>query len=164
MGCYGAFWGTAGSVMAFSGKPFYTGLFRHTLDDKNRLTIPSVWRAAHQKDATFLAMPNPDGYVSVLPPAEVEKLYEKIGAVPLSDASAQAEIAAFFAVAQTFSFDAQGRIALNEALMKHAGLEKEVVLNGGFTKFNLYSPQRWAAVEQKSSPASQADFLRRFGI
>jgi MraZ protein len=164
VGCYGAFWGTAGSHMASPGKPFYTGLFRHTLDDKNRLTIPSAWRAAHEKDATFLAMPNPDGYVSVLPPAEVEKLYEKIAAVPLSDASAQAEIAAFFAIAQAFSFDAQGRIALNEALMRHAGLAKDVVLNGGFTKFNLYSPQRWSAVEQKSSSASQADFMRRFGI
>jgi MraZ protein len=164
MGCCGTFWGNAGSVMASTGKPFYTGLFRHSLDDKNRLTIPSAWRAAHDKEATFLAVPNPAGYVSVLPPAEVEKLYEKIAAVPLSDAEAQTEVAAFFAIAQTFSFDSQGRIALNEALMKHAGLEKEVVLNGGFTKFNLYNPQRWAAVEQKSSPSSQADFMRRFGI
>ena len=164
MGCCGAFWGTAGYLMASLGKPFYTGLFRHTLDDKDRLTIPSAWRAGHEKDATFLAVPNPDGYVSVLPPVEVEKLSEKIASVPLSDASAQAEIAAFFAVAQTFSFDSQGRIALNEALRRHAGLEKEVVLNGSFTKFNLYSPQRWALVEQKSSPASQADFLRRFSI
>lgn len=164
MGCYGAFWGTAGSLMASLGKSFYTGLFRHTLDDKNRLTIPSSWRAGHEKDAVFLAVPNPDGYVSVLPPAEVEKLSEKIAAVPLSDAAAQSEIAAFFAVAQTFSFDAQGRIALNDALLRHAGLAKDVVLNGGFTKFNLYSPERWAAVEQKSSASSQADFLRRFGI
>ena len=150
--------------MASSSKPFFTGLFRHTLEEKDRLTIPSAWRAGHDKDATFLAVPNPDGYVSVLPPAEVEKLHDKIASVPLSDASAQAEIAAFFAVAQTFSFDSQGRIALNEALRRQAGLQKEVVLNGGFTKFNLYSPERWAAVEQKSSPSSQADFMRRFGI
>lgn len=150
--------------MASSSKAFYTGLFRHTLDDKDRITIPSAWRAAHDKEATFLAVPNPDGYVSVLPPPEVEKLHEKIASVPLSDASAQAEIAAFFAIAQTFNFDSQGRVALNPALRRHAVLEKEVVLNGGFTKFNLYNPSRWAAVEQKSSATSQADFMRRFGI
>lgn len=150
--------------MASLGKPFYTGLFRHTLDDKNRLTIPSTWRSAHAEADTFLATPNPDGYVSVLPPAEVEKLYAKIAAVPLSDASAQAEIASFFAVTQAFTFDKQGRIALSEALLRHAGIGKDAVLIGGLSKFNVYSPERWAATEQKSSPSSQADFMRRFGI
>lgn len=150
--------------MAILGKPFYTGLFRHTLDDKNRLTIPSSWRSAHGGEDTFLATPNPDGYVSVLPPAEVDKLYEKIAAVPLSDASAQAEIASFFAVTQAFTFDKQGRIALSDPLLRHAGIGKDAVLSGGLSKFNIYSPERWALTEQKSSSASQADFMRRFGI
>ena len=150
--------------MAQLGKPFYTGLFRHTLDDKNRLTIPSTWRSAHGESDTFLATPNPDGYVSVLPPAEVEKLYAKIAAVPLSDASAQAEIASFFAVTQAFTFDKQGRIGLSDALLQHAGIGKDAVLSGGLSKFNVYSPERWAATVQKSSPATQADFMRRFGI
>ena len=150
--------------MANLGKPFYTGLFRHTLDDKNRLTIPSAWRSAHGENDTFLATPNPDGYISILPPAEVEKLYEKIAAVPLSDASAQAEIAAFFARTQAFSFDKQGRVALSDVLLQHASVGKDAVLSGSLSKFNIYSPERWAAVEAKSSAASQADFMRRFGI
>ena len=43
--------------MAQPGKAFYTGLFRHTLDDKARLTIPSAWRAAHAAEDTFLLHP-----------------------------------------------------------------------------------------------------------
>ncbi len=150
--------------MASLGKPFYTGNFRHNLDDKNRLTIPSAWRSAHGESDTFLATPNPAGYISVLPPAEVEKLYEKIAAVPLSDASAQEEIAAFFAATQAFTFDKQGRVPVSDALLAHAGIGKDAVLSGGLSKFNIYSPERWAAIEQKSSPTSQADFMRRFGI
>ena len=55
--------------MAQTGKAYYTGLFRHTLDDKGRLTIPSAWRYAHEESDTFLATPHPDGYIAVLPPA-----------------------------------------------------------------------------------------------
>ena len=55
--------------MAQAGNAFYTGLFRHTLDDKGRLTIPSAWRYAHEEQDTFLATPHPDGYIAVLPPA-----------------------------------------------------------------------------------------------
>lgn len=161
-------WGVLGrtgaTLMALSGKTLYTGTYRHNLDDKGRLTIPSAWRVAHGESDQFLAAPNPGGYVSVLPPTEVEKLYDKVATVPLSDTQAQAEIAAFFAIAQAFTFDKQGRIALNAELLQHAGITKESVLNGSLTKFNIYSPERWAAIAQRSSAASQADFLRRYGI
>ena len=43
--------------MAQAGKSVFTGLFRHTLDDKGRLTIPSGWRHAHAQEDTFLATP-----------------------------------------------------------------------------------------------------------
>ena len=44
--------------MAQTGKAFYTGLFRHTLDEKGRLTIPSAWiDAAQGLDFAALATP-----------------------------------------------------------------------------------------------------------
>src|SRR6185436_17101735 len=98
--------------MAQSGEAVYTGLFRHTLDDKGRLTIPSAWRYAHEEADTFIATPHPDGYISVLPPAEVDKLHEKISAMKLGDRSAQAWTARFFSQTQSFSFDKSGRIGL----------------------------------------------------
>jgi MraZ protein len=103
----------------------------------------------------------------VLPPEEADKLYNKFAEVPLSDVDAQDEISAFMASTQAFTFDSQGRIALSESLFSHAGLKgpkEEVVLVGGFNKFNLYSPERWAIAEQKSTPARQGDVMRRFGI
>ena len=61
--------------MANDGTVFFTGLFRHTLDDKGRLTIPSAWRHAQPGEERFLATPHPDGYVAVLPPKEVAVLH-----------------------------------------------------------------------------------------
>lgn len=150
--------------MAQLGKAFYTGRYRHTLDDKNRLTIPSVWRSAHAEADTFLATPHPDGYIAVLPPAEVEKLHAKIAAMALSDRDAQDVAARFFAATHAFTFDKQGRIALTEELCQHAGVEKDAVLVGSLTKFNIYSPARWEKVEQRTAGENFGDLMRRIGI
>jgi MraZ protein len=150
--------------MASLGKAFYTGLFRHSLDDKGRITIPSAWRTAHGESDAFLATPHPDGYIAVLPPAEVEKLHEKFSAMKLSDASAQAFAARFFSQTQSFSFDKAGRIGLNPELLKHAGLAKDVVLVGSLTKFNLYSPARWQQEEARTAGENFGDLMRRLDI
>ena len=143
---------------------FYTGLFRHTLDDKGRLTIPSAWRGAHAESDAFLATPHPDGYVAVLPPAEVEKLHAKIAQMALSDGAAQDFAARFFAQTQSFSFDKQGRVGLNADLLNQAGITKDAVLVGSLTKFNLYAPARWEKVEARTSGENFGDIMRRLGI
>jgi len=150
--------------MSLPGKAFFTGLFRHNLDDKGRLTIPSAWRGAHAEGDSFLATPHPDGYVVVLPPAEVEKLHQKIAQMALSDGAAQDFAARFFAQTQTFTFDKQGRVGVDEGLLKHAGITKEAVLVGSLTKFNLYSPGRWEKVEARTSGENFGDLMRRLGI
>ncbi len=150
--------------MAQPGKAFYTGLFRHSLDDKFRLTIPSAWRLAHSDGDSFLATPHPDGYIAILPPAEVEKLHAKIAQVALSDGAGQDFAARFFAQTQSFSFDKAGRVGLEDALIAHAGIEKEAVLVGSLTKFNIYAPSRWAKVEARTSGENFGDLMRRMGI
>ena len=150
--------------MAQAGKSVFTGLFRHTLDDKGRLTIPSAWRYAHAEEDTFLATPHPDGYIAVLPPSEVEKLHAKFSELKLSDAAAQAFAARFFSQTQSFSFDKAGRIGLAADLLGHAKIEKDAVLVGSLTKFNIYSPSRWAQEEARTAGENFGDLMRRLDI
>ncbi len=150
--------------MVQPGTAFYTGRFRHTLDDKARVTIPSAWRAAHGEDDAFLAIPHPGGYVAVLPPAQVARITAKIAEMALSDNAAQEAAATFFARTQAFSFDKQGRVGLSPELLAHAGITKEAVLVGSLTKFNLYSPKRWEKVEQRTSGENFGDVLGQLGI
>lgn len=150
--------------MASDGKAFYTGLFRHTLDDKGRLTIPSAWRHAHAAADTFLATPHPDGYIAVLPPKEVEVLHAKISALKMSDAKAQAFAARFFSQTQDFSFDKAGRIGLSTDLLKHAGIAKDAVLVGTLTKFNIYNPDRWQQEEARASGEHFGESMRELGL
>src|SRR5271154_5149718 len=150
--------------MSQPGKAFFTGLFRHTLDEKGRVTIPSAWRAAHAEDAVFLATPHPDGYLAVLPPSEMEKLHAKIAQMALSDGAGQDFVARFFAQTQSFTFDKQGRVGLNADLLRHAGIAREAVLVGSLTKFNLYSPARWEKVQSRTAGDNFGDIMRRLGI
>lgn len=149
--------------MSSFGKPFYTGSFRHTLDDKNRLTIPSAWRSAHTEGDTFLVVPL-DGFLSVLPPIEAQKLYDRVAEKALSDSEAQEAAADFFSKTLSFSFDKAGRVMLTPELLAHAGIAKDAVLVGSMNKFNLYSPEHWDRVQAATAAQKPADRLRRMGI
>jgi MraZ protein len=134
------------------------------LDDKNRLTIPSGWRVAHTEEDEFVALPHPDGYIAVLPPTEVDRLYEKVATKDLVDSEAQDVLTQLFAYAQTLRFDKQGRINLSEQLLKHAGVVKDAVLAGSLSKFAIWSPERWDAKGQRMDAQTYRDLMRRAGI
>lgn len=150
--------------MSQAGKAVYTGRHRHTLDDKGRLTIPSEWRHAPAGEETYLATPHPDGYIAVLPPAQVDKLYEKIAAMKLSDSEAQSFNAQFFSETQSFTYDKTGRVGLEAELLAHAGIQKDVVLVGSLTKFNIYSPERWQREQARTPKENFGDLMRRLDL
>jgi MraZ protein len=146
-------------------KPKYVGSFRHVLDAKNRLTIPARWRFAGDEDGdVYLALPNPGGYVSVLPPAEVEKLHQKVSEKALSDTEAQDFLNRFFAVAHSFGCDKQGRVNLTDELLKHAGIDRDAVLVGTMDKFSIWSPDRLAQMQARTSAENFGDVMRRIGL
>lgn len=150
--------------MALSGKAFYTGIFEHSLDEKNRLTIPSAWRWTHKDDEVFLATPHPEGYVAVLPPDEVEKLREKISQTALTDSEAQDALAMFFSQTLSFTFDKQGRFGMSADLVRHAGIDGTGVLVGRGNLFNVYSPVRWAKVRERTAGENLGGMMRRLGL
>lgn len=112
----------------------------------------------------FLATPHPDGYIAILPPVEVEKLHAKISQIALSDGPGQDFAARFFSQTQSLTFDSQGRVMLNAELLRHGGIAKDAVLVGSLNKFSVYSPDRWAAVEQRTNSETTAEIMRRMGI
>ena len=157
--------------MSQAQQPSYTSHFTHSLDDRNRLTIPSAWRFAHDADDVLLAVPQNGrngNYIAVLPPAEAAKLRAKIELVALSDDAGQDFIATYFAQTQQLWFDKAGRISINAELLAHAGIKGgdksgEAVLVGGFTKFNVYNPACWTEV-QASAVKEKGETMRRLGI
>ena len=72
----------------------FVGEFRHSLDDKGRLTIPSAWRLkGDSEENQFLALPSvEDGasaYVVVYPPKMIAQLEERISQISMGDVEGQ---------------------------------------------------------------------------
>jgi MraZ protein len=147
-------------MTAFS-TPIYVGSHRHNLDGKNRLTMPSKWRFAGDEADVYLAVPHPDGYISVLPPEETKRLHEKMKEVKMSDRSGQDFVNRFFSDAHAFGCDKQGRFTLTPGLWNHAAIGKEVVLVGNMIRFAIWNPQKWEEVHGRTSGEAFGELMRR---
>lgn len=136
------------------------------MDAKNRLCIPSKWRFVGDDADVYLALPNPIGCITIYPPKMVERLEEKVSAVSLGDLKGQKTLAKLFSQADTFGCDKQGRITLSEKLVKHAHLEKNVLLVGSYATFNLWEPSRYQAYVESSleEENEMSQLLQQLGL
>lgn len=145
----------------------FVGEFHHNVDDKGRLTIPSAWRPEQGSDENmFLALPSPDGFVTVYPPKMIAQLEEKISQISLGDTEGQQAVTELMAMAHSFGCDKQGRINLNDKLIGFAQIKKGAVLLGKLSTFSIYSEEVYEAMNAKgpSDPAKQAEVFKRFGL
>ena len=122
---------------------FFVGEFIHALDSKGRVTIPSKWRISGGEN-TYLALPNPGGYITVYPPKMVDRLEQKVSEASLSDVRAQALLMELFSKAHSFGCDKQGRINLNDKLLDHAGIKGKLCWLGIFSAFAIWSEDRYS--------------------
>ena len=147
------------------GEILYVGEFERTLDAKKRLTIPAKWRFPGDEADVYVAMPSPDGSIIVRPPKQMEAFLEKLSAVSSGDLRAQRTLNQIFSMAHSFGCDKQGRINLNEGLMKQAGLTKDVVLLGAMNVFKIWSVEKYRSLqEEEFSAEGYAEALREMGL
>ena len=145
----------------------YFGEYRHSMDDKRRLTIPSHWRPQlESKDNNFLALPSlTEKSVSVYPPMMIEQLYERFSEISMGDQNGQRAKRRIKSMAHNFSCDKQGRINLNEKLINHADLEKSLVLLGEASKFMIYDEVFYdQLMADDENTEDLADIAKDFGF
>lgn len=139
-----------------SNSAFYAGEFRHQLDEKHRVTIPSRWRR-NGAGEEFLMVPEPNGqFLLVMPPHE----FEKISAAAESVAGVTArDLRTFFrqlhAQAQHGASDKQGRLVLPDDLCKKLDLKREIALVGGRGRFEIWNLKRREVAHTEEHPTYQ---------
>ena len=118
------------------------GQFEHSLDDKNRVTLPARFRRAFA-DGVFVAK-GFDPCLVVYPPEGWNALVEgrMAGLDPLSREARQMS-RFLFSNASEAELDKQGRIMLPGPLIEHAGLKREIVVAGVRDHLELWSAEAW---------------------
>lgn len=148
--------------MESEGAVLYVGTFRHNLDAKLRVTIPSKWRFKGDQEDSYLAWPHPEGYIAVYPPRMIERFRQRMEDVKASDSQGQKIMRNLFGKAHWFGCDNQGRIKLDEKLVQHAGIEKTAALVGVGETFNVWAAERFEAQDEEDFDLLQA--MKDFGI
>jgi MraZ protein len=138
-----------------SPQAFFAGEFRHAIDEKNRITIPSRWRQEKAQD--FIILPEPNyQFLLVMAPAE----FARMSALAGSDNNISARDRRVFSRqlhsrAQHGASDRQGRLVLPEDLCKQLGLKGEIALVGGRGRFEIWNLQKWKRAHEEETPTYQ---------
>lgn len=122
----------------------FRGTFDHTLDAKNRLTVPARYRAA-LADGVVLAMPvDLKPCVGVWRPQEYDAYTRRALAEmpPLSSRLTELE-RFFYGSSHDAELDSAGRIMIPTALRESATLSKDVIVVGVGDRLELWDKARW---------------------
>ena len=118
------------------------GEFEHTIDDKNRLTLPAKFRQA--LSGGLIITRGMEGCLSCYPAADWQRLVESRLAQldPLSKEGRQMH-RYFYSGASEAEPDKQGRVMLPASLARNAGLGREVVVAGVGDHLEIWDRVAW---------------------
>src|SRR6266508_6451472 len=118
------------------------GAYDHTIDDKNRLTLPAKYREAF-KDGVVVTR-GLDGCLFAYRRPDWDRLVESRLAPldPLSPETRRLQ-RFFYAGASESELDKQGRVMIPAQLIEHAKLGREVVVAGVNARLEIWDRAAW---------------------
>ena len=138
----------------------FVGSYPHTLDSKKRVFIPAKYR--DDLGDEFYITRKFGKYLSIYTAEDWQAYVEKIEKLPESVAE---EIQDFIlGAAQKCTPDASGRIILDEGLMRHAGIEKNVVFVGAGKQIRVWSEEAWCERETNRDYGKMREIMHQYGL
>jgi MraZ protein len=133
----------------------YAGEFRHSLDEKNRVTIPSRWRRDGAEEVIILPEATHQ-FLLVMSPEEFSRMSAEAEAhSAVSARDRRIFLRHLHSRAEHGTTDRQGRLVLPEDLCKKIGLKGEVALVGGRGRFEIWNLQRWKKAHEDETATYQ---------
>lgn len=119
----------------------FLGEYRHSIDEKGRMSIPVKFRARLEEGAVVTR--GLDGCLSLYPLTEWKVLAQQLANLPISQADARAFSRLLLAGAMEVEIDRVGRIMLPAYLRAYATLGKEVVVAGLYNRIEIWEEKTW---------------------
>lgn len=143
----------------------FTTEYAYKVDRKGRVSVPADFRQALATQAFqgIVVFPTDgqkalDGYGH----DRVEQLAEALDNPDLYGEQDLAMAEILFAEAHRLPFDAEGRVVLPEACLKHAGIEEQVIFAGHGKYFRIWHPAAYESYKasQRAKLAATGKSLR----
>lgn len=140
------------------------GEYKHNIDAKKRLSIPSKFRKELGEGAVITR--GLDKCLFVFPREYWNQLAGKLGNTPLARQDSRSFSRLLLSGAMEVDFDALGRILIPDYLKNYADLKKVAVVAGLYTRLEIWDEKGWetyrANLEKNSD--SIAEKLGELGI
>jgi MraZ protein len=119
----------------------FLGQYRHTIDNKGRLTIPARFRDLLEDGAYILQ--GFDRNLLVLRSGTFEGIYRRLSQLSMTDPAARQLRRLIFSTADRADVDRNGRILIPQFLREVAQVDGEAVFVGAGEYFEIWSPESW---------------------
>ncbi len=119
----------------------FLGQYHHTLDSKDRLTVPSRYRELLEGGAYVLQ--GFDRNLMVMTEQAFETIRKRVQGMSLTDPMTRLLRRLVFSTADRLELDKAGRILIPQFLRQSAQLEGEVVLVGAGDYFEIWANEHW---------------------
>ena len=131
------------------------GEYKHTLDEKNRMSLPAKFRSELGKKVVLA--PGLDKSIFMFTVKEWEKISSRLGENSMLQADNPSFNRFIFGGAVEVDIDTAGRILVPDFLKDRAGLKKNVAVIGVQNRVELWNEKTWE--EYKKVVETQADQL-----
>ena len=120
----------------------FIGSYRHAIDHKGRVSVPSRYRRAlsGHADSTFVITRGLERCVALYPLDEWQRVEERLRARTFNDPVNRHFQRQMLLDAVYGELDAQGRVAIPPRLLAHAALSKEAAVNGVLDHIEIWDP------------------------
>jgi MraZ protein len=122
---------------------YFVGKVDYQLDDRKRVPIPPLYRAAFESGG-YLSLAN-DPCIQLHTSESFAATARIIESIPAETPEGDAARRAFFGNVSLVQKDAQGRITLGQEFLAHAGLTREVSVVGVGDKLEIWDRATYAA-------------------
>jgi MraZ protein len=124
------------------------GEYRHTIDEKKRLAIPSKVRK--ELGAKAVITRGLDNCLFVFPSKDWQKLVNKLSNLPIGQKDTRGFSRLMLAGASEVDLDSLGRILVPDYLKKYAQLKRNVIIAGVYNRLEIWDEAKWNTFKNQS--------------
>ncbi len=139
---------------------YFVGSYPYSLDAKKRVFIPSKFR--DELGDEFYITRKFGQYLSIYSADDWQAYVEKIETIPESEDEGIQDF--ILGAAQRCVPDSNGRIIIDDRLLKHAGIQKNVVFAGVGRQIKIWAEEVWEENEKKYNLDKMRATLSKHGL
>ena len=137
----------------------FLGQYRHSLDNKGRLTVPARYRELLEEGAYITQ--GFDRNLMIWKSSAFESISQRVGQMSITDPASRLLRRLIFSSGERVEVDRAGRILIPQFLRQAAYLDGEAVVVGVGDYFEVWSPSLWdeQAAQLQDTEANAQRFI-----